>query len=84
MTLRSVFLGLALVPAFAATASATVAFSRADPNHDGFVTYEEALRVFPRLQPVHFQKCDPNGDGLIDKSEYPLLDSFYWTLFKTD
>ena len=73
------------VLAFAASAGAAqalVPFSRADINHDGFVTWEEAARVFPRLQPVQFRKNDPNGDGVIAKREYPLLDQFYWTTYK--
>ena len=26
-----------------------------------------------RLARVHFDKCDPDRDGLIDRDEYPLL-----------
>jgi hypothetical protein len=73
---------LALVPLLPAAAGATVAFSRADANHDGFVTYEEAVRVFPKLARVHFAKCDPDGNGRIDQLEYPLLDNFYWVIYK--
>jgi hypothetical protein len=69
-------LALALLPA----AAGAVAFSRADLNHDGYVTLEEAMIVFPRLKPIQFQKSDPNGDGRIDKFEYPLLDNLNWTL----
>jgi hypothetical protein len=71
----------ALVLSALAGAAAGVAFPRADADDDGYVTYEEAVRVMPRLAPVHFRKCDPNGDGRIDRSEYPLLDGFYWTLY---
>jgi hypothetical protein len=72
----------ALVAATCAPAGA-VAFARADANHDGFVTYEEAVRVFPRLAPVHFRKSDPDGDGVIDQGEFPLLNDLYWLMYKT-
>ena len=45
------------------------------------MTYEEAKRVFPRLQPVQFRKSDPNGDGLIGPNEFPLLANFYWMIY---
>lgn len=83
MNLRAPLLAVALLTALAGAASATVAFSRADANHDGYVTYEEALEVFPRLQPVSFRKNDPNGDGLISQTEYPLLDNWYWVQYKS-
>ena len=51
------------------------------PTDDGYVTYEEAVRVFPRLQPVSFHKNDPNGDGRLTKTEYPLLDNWYWVTY---
>ena len=79
---RHALAALLLLP-FLAGAAGAVSFPRADANHDGYVSYDEAVRVFPRLQPVHFRKCDPSGDGLIDKTEYPLLDQFYWTVFKS-
>ena len=67
-----------LVAALAGPAGASVSFSQADPNHDGFVTWPEAQQAFPRLKKIHFEKCDPNGDGRIDQLEYPLLSNFYW------
>ena len=70
------FLWLAL-----AGAAGAVAFSQADPNRDGFVTFKEAVRVFPLLKEVQFRKCDANGDGMIDKGEYPLLNTFYWMTY---
>lgn len=73
---RPLLLALALVTAFAGAAGA-VPFSRADLNHDGYVTYEEAVVVFPRLKPISFHKNDPDGDGRLTKSEYPLLDGWY-------
>jgi hypothetical protein len=75
-------LAAAVLPALAGAAGAAVAFSRADANHDGYVTYAEAKRVMPKLAPVHFRKCDPDGDGLIAQDEYPLLDNFYWTVYQ--
>jgi hypothetical protein len=82
MSWRGALVVVAALTALAGEAAAAVAFSRADANHDGYVTYSEALRVMPRLAPVHFRKCDPSGDGRIDKGEYPLLDNFYWTVYK--
>ncbi|MFT3973906.1 MAG: hypothetical protein QM699_10775 [Amaricoccus sp.] len=58
-------------------AIAKVAFSRADLNRDGVVTFDEAERAMPRLKHVQYLKADANGDGVIDKGEYPLLDTFY-------
>lgn len=75
-------LAAVVLAASAGAAAALVPFSRADANRDGFVSYAEAVRVFPRLQEVSFRKCDPNGDGLISQREYPLLDQFYWTTYK--
>lgn len=63
--------------AVAGPAAARVPFSRADLNHDGIVTYEEASIVMPRLKHIQYSKTDSNGDGVIDKGEYPLLDSYY-------
>ena len=65
MTLRLAALAAAALLALPGGAQA-LAFSLADLNHDGVVTWPEARRVFPRLAEVHFRKCDPNGDGLID------------------
>jgi Ca2+-binding EF-hand superfamily protein len=70
-------LAAALLAAATAPAAAKVAFPRADQNGDGVVTFQEAVRVMPRLKQIQFEKCDPDGDGLIDRGEYPLLDSFY-------
>jgi hypothetical protein len=73
-----VLLPAAVLAALSAPASATVPFSRADMNHDGVVTWDEAHRVFPLLKQIHFEKCDPSGDGMITQGEYPLLTNFYW------
>lgn len=59
-------------------AAGAVAFPKADLNHDGVVTYEEAQRVFYGLKRVQFVKCDIDGDGALDKGEFPLLNNFYW------
>ncbi|MFO1208380.1 MAG: hypothetical protein U1E40_04065 [Amaricoccus sp.] len=64
--------------AFAGPAGASVSFSQADPNHDGYVDWAEAQKAFPLLKKIHFQKCDANGDGKIDQAEFPLLSNFYW------
>ena len=71
----------ALLLASSAAPAAAVSFPRADLNHDGVVTYEEARRVFPRLSEIQFQKNDPNGDGLIAPNEFPLLANFYWMIW---
>jgi hypothetical protein len=68
---------LAALVTAAGPATAGVAFSRADPNRDGVVTYEEAERVMPRLKQIQYTKADSNHDGVIDKGEYPMLDSYY-------
>jgi hypothetical protein len=78
--IRRAALGLGVALTLRPAAAGAVAFSRADLNHDGYVTLEEAMIVFPRLKPVQFQKSDPNGDGRLDKSEYPLLDNLNWIM----
>ena len=83
MSTRTAVLALVVLPALAGTAGATVAFPRADRNGDGFVDYDEARIVFPKLQWISFHKNDPNGDGLISKAEYPLLDNWYWVQYKS-
>lgn len=72
----------ALLLATAGPAAAVVPFSRADANRDGVVTYEEAVIVMPRLKRIQYQKADPDQDGVIDKAEYPLLDSYYGYIVK--
>ena len=67
-----------LCGAFAATsAAAKVPVPRADQNRDGIVTYEEARRVMPQLKEIQYSKADADRDGVIDKGEYPMLDSYY-------
>jgi hypothetical protein len=68
--------------AASAGAAGAVSFPQADLNHDGVVTYQEARRVFPRLERVQFDKNDPNGDGLIEPDEFPLLANFYWMIWQ--
>ena len=68
---------VAAIVAITSPAAAKVPISRADRNHDGIVTYEEACRVVPQLMEVQYLKADSNVDGVIDRGEYPLLDSFY-------
>jgi hypothetical protein len=83
MTRASLLLAAAVVLGSSGAAGA-IAFSRADLNHDGVVTFEEAKRVMPQLKKVLFQKSDPNGDGMLTQREYPLLDNLYWTLETND
>jgi hypothetical protein len=58
-----------------------VSWSQADPNRDGIVTFEEAVRVFPQLKEVQYLKCDADGDGVIDKGDFALLNTFYWMTY---
>jgi hypothetical protein len=58
-----------------------VSFAQADPNRDGVVTFEEAVRVFPLLRKVQYLKCDADGDGVIDKGDFALLNNFYWLTY---
>lgn len=68
---------VASLVALAGPAAAKIPISRADKNRDGIVTYEEARRVMPQLKEIQYSKADSDGDGVIDRGEYPLLDSFY-------
>ena len=83
MTARTMtYLRIAAVAAAALVAlpggAHAVAFSQADTNRDGVVSWPEASRAFPRLRQVHFDSCDPNRDGVIEKNEFALLNNFYW------
>lgn len=69
-------LGFGLALASAGPAGA-VAFARADTDKDGFVTYEQAQIVMPKLQEISFKRFDTNGDGVIDRGEWSGLDAFY-------
>ncbi|MCB1354607.1 MAG: EF-hand domain-containing protein [Rhodobacteraceae bacterium] len=72
------FVAVSLAALCAVTsAAAGVAFPRADANGDGYVTYDEAKRVFPGMQEVTFLKADWNGDGKISAQEYPSLEALY-------
>lgn len=62
-------------------AARAVSFSQADPDGNGYVTWEEAKRVFPRLKKVHFDKNDRKGDGRLDQGEFTQLNNFYWLLY---
>lgn len=63
-------------------AAQAVSFIRADGNNDGFVTYDEARRVFSGLSDVHYGKVDTNDDGVIDESEFPRLEAIYESLYE--
>ncbi len=81
--MRSVRFALAGAALVASSGAAlAVSFSQADGNKDGYVTYAEAVKVFPRLKMVHFRKCDPSADGKIDADEFPMLNNFYWIIYK--
>lgn len=69
-------LALGLVAGTAGTAAAA-AFSRADVDGDGRVTYAETRTVMPKLNEVSFNRFDTDKDGVIDKGEWPGLDAFY-------
>lgn len=49
------------------------AFTKADANHDGFVSMEEAMGVYSTLTPDLFAKADANGDQKLDEAEYTAL-----------
>jgi hypothetical protein len=57
-------------------------FNRADTNHDGFVTFQEARRVMPLLSDVHFRRCDRNGDGRLDLGEFNCVTGIYNALYR--
>jgi Ca2+-binding EF-hand superfamily protein len=60
----------ALLAVTVAGDAAAQAFNRADINHDGFVTFEEARGVMGTLNRVHFNRCDLDGDGRLNLKEY--------------
>lgn len=78
--MRRVLIAMVLtgLPAAPAAVAGPLAFPAVDTDRDGLITWPEARRAMPRLAEVHFDKCDASGDGLIDRGEYPLLQTFYW------
>jgi EF hand len=50
--------------------TATMDFTAADKDKDGFVTYEEARAAYPTLGQQAFDQTDINKDGKLDASEY--------------
>jgi EF hand len=79
---RGGILAAAAVAALLAGRAEPQSFNRADPDHDGFVTYQDARWVMPRLNEVTFGKCDSNGDGRLDKTEYLCLQGIYQSLYR--
>jgi hypothetical protein len=56
-----------------ASSNDTGDFDHADANTDGFVSWEEALGVFPTLSQTIFDQADADGDGNLDESEFTAL-----------
>ena len=56
-----------------ALAQSDDAFTKADANHDGFVSMEEAMGVYSTLTPDLFAKADANGDQKLDAAEFTAL-----------
>ena len=75
---------LAVTLCISTGASAAPAFSRADKNGDGFVSYPEARRGMPELSEVHFDKYDLDRDGQLHSGEYAGLDAFYSMMYRSN
>ncbi len=65
-----------------APAAHAVSFSQADKDGDGYVTWPEAQKVFPRLKKVQFDKNDRAADGRMGQGEFAQLNNFYWLVYK--
>jgi hypothetical protein len=49
------------------------AFTKADANKDGAVSFEEALGAYPTLTQDLFNKADANADAKLDAAEFAAL-----------
>lgn len=49
------------------------AFTKADANKDGSVSFEEAMGVYPTLTQDVFNKADANADAKLDAAEFAAL-----------
>lgn len=79
---RARYLLATLATLAVAPAAHAVSFSQADKDGDGYVTWPEAKRVFPRLMKVHFDKNDRGANGKLDQGEFSQLNNFYWLIYK--
>jgi hypothetical protein len=72
----------AVLLALAAGAASAKPFQRTDRNGNDVVEYDEARRAYPGISQGQFQRMDMNRDGVIDRNEYPQLDSIWELLIR--
>jgi hypothetical protein len=70
-------LGLAL---FLAGPASAQAFSRADTDRSGTVSYAEAERLLRWLSPSMFRSCDLDGTGELGQAGWACLTNLYRTM----
>ncbi len=47
----------------------------------GALTVQQVQQRFRRMSPIHILKCDYNGDNLIERKEYPCVQSIYQVMY---
>jgi hypothetical protein len=45
------------------------------------LTVKQVQQRFRRMSPIHILKCDYNGDNLIERKEYPCVQSIYQVMY---
>ena len=67
VTLVTLAAALAAAPA---SARAKLSFEAMDTDHDGWISYEEVIAVYPTTEEDAFDVYDKDRDGVLDMKEW--------------
>lgn len=67
VTIVTLVVSLAAAPALAKPKRS---FEAMDTDHDGWVSYEEVIAVYPTVEEDSFAVYDKDRDGVLDKKEW--------------
>ena len=76
--LRLVVVAAAVVLGVQSPAPLSAQAAGGDPSA---LTVAQVQQRFRRMSPVHILKCDYNGDELIERKEYPCVQSIYQVMY---